>query len=198
MEFELNGANIVLLAEKHNISIVSKEWASQNDLINEKVVNFAHLPVASVIETDNFSLFVDEKNLRISLKIINDNNLNILPEMVVRYINKLPEIPYRAIGLNFLYSVEENQEELKKIFTINDEKLKNVFSGDYLFGGILKFDSKDFNITLTVQPKNSEETNYDFNFHYPSSNKDEIIEILKKYFETVDKAKMILGELLNE
>jgi hypothetical protein len=198
MELDLIEANIVLLAEQHNISIVSKEWLAQNDILTEAVVNFAHLPVASVIETGNFNFFVDLNNLRISLKNINKKNLDNLPKIAVKYVEKLPETPYKAVGFNFIYSVKENHEKLKDILVINDEKLLNVISSDYLFGGIIKFDFENFKVTLTLQPKNVEDTVCDFNFHFPSSNPKEIIEILQKYLITNEEAENVIGGLMND
>jgi len=198
MEFDLIGANIVLLADKHNISIVSKEWLSQNNIINDEVINFAHLPVASVVETNEYDFFVDERNLRISSKVINKDNLGNLSSMTIKYIKKLPEIPYTALGLNYIYNVKENQKKFKEIFMINDEKLKNVFQNDYIFGGIFKFDFDEYKVNLTLQPKNADEIICDFNFHFVSSNKDEIIKILENYLKTKNKAEKVLGGLIND
>ncbi|QUH22631.1 hypothetical protein HYG87_02030 [Methanobacterium alkalithermotolerans] len=197
MEFDLSAANIVVLAEKHNISIVSKEWLAQNSILDGEVVNFAHLPVASVIETNDYSFFVEEKSLRASLKSINNENLENLPIMIIEYIKKLPETPYRAIGLNFLYVIKENQEKIKEIIMLNDENLKNIFSDNYLFGGIFEFDFNNFKVTLTLKP-NNQEINCDFNFHFSSSDPNEIIKTLAKYCETNKYAEKILGELLND
>ena len=116
----------------------------------------------------------------------------------MKYVEKLPETPYKAVGFNFIYSVKENHEKLKDILVINDEKLLNVISSDYLFGGIIKFDFENFKVTLTLQPKNVEDTVCDFNFHFPSSNPKEIIEILQKYLITNEEAENVIGGLMND
>lgn len=199
MEFNLINANIVLLADKHNTSIVSKEWLIQNKILNEteKVINFTHLPVVSVVETNNFNLLVDEKNLRLSIKKVDENTLRILPNVVTKYIDKLPEIPYKALGLNYLFTINENQEKLKDFFMINDNKIKSLFPEEFLFGGIIKFKFENFIVTLTLQPNNDEEIQCDFNFHLSSSDKDLIINSLNYYSKTFKKTEDIIRGLID-
>ena len=70
MEISLIGANIVVLAENHNPSIISKDWLSQKGIIKDNVISFTHTPAFSVVETENFSFFVDPDRLQLTLKMI--------------------------------------------------------------------------------------------------------------------------------
>jgi len=195
MEHTLTGANIVVLAKNHNPSIVSKEWLIQNRIIEEKIIDFAHFPVISVIESDNFKLLVDQDRLQLSIKKISQENLKELAKIISKYINQLPETPYTAIGFNYLYTLKIGQKKLKNTFFTDDKRLIKIFSENYAFGGIIKFMFGDFMAKLTIRPKNNGEVIADFNFHFPSNKRNEIIEKLFEYPETKGRAEEILEGL---
>lgn len=195
MRFELIRANIVVLAKNHNPSIVSKEWLAQNKIIEEQIISFTHLPVLSVIDTDNFKLVVDEDRLQLSIKKISPDNLKALPQIILKHINQLPETPYKAIGFNYFYRVGIGQENLKDVLLINDKRLMEIFSENYAFGGIIKFQFMDFMVTLTSHPTSNREITGEFNFHFEANNRDEIIKKLYEYPDTKKRAEEILGGL---
>lgn len=197
MNFSLSGANIVILAENHNPTIVSKEWLVKNDILKEDVLNFAHIPVASMVETNNYNLVVDQENLQLAIKNINRENLDYLPKIITKYVDSLPETPYKAIGFNFIYEIQENDENLKDTFMINDAKLLDIFPENYLFGGIIKFPLEDFKVTLTIQSSESGNLIGNFNFHYPSGDINKIKEKLTEFIKILEKSEEILKRLLN-
>ena len=197
MAFSLVEANIVVLAKNHNPSIVSKEWLTQNKIIDEQILNFTHLPVVSVIETNNFNLTVDQNILQLRIKKISSENLKALPQIILEYMGKLPETPYTAIGFNYSYRLDVEAIKIKDILLINDKRLIEFFSEDYTFGGIITFTSGDFIVKLTIQPINHKEIKSDLNFHFASNKRDEIIKKLFEYQDTKRKADEILGGLFN-
>ncbi len=195
MEFPLIRANLVIVAKHHNPSIVSKEWLSRNKIIEEQIINFTHLPVVSVIETNNFSLAVDQDRLQLSAKKITPENLKTLPQIISKYIDRLPETPYTALGFNYHYRVEIGQKNLKNALLINDKRLTKIFSENYRFGGIIKFQFKDFVVTLTLPPITNREITGQFNFHFECSNRGEIARKLFQHPETKKRAEEILREV---
>ena len=112
--FSLIGASIVVLAENHNPSIVSKDWLTQNKIIEEEILNFTHLPVVSITETNNFNLFIDPNKLQLTIKKISSENLKALPQIISEYLGKLPETPYTAIGFNYSYRLETEGKKNKR------------------------------------------------------------------------------------
>lgn len=198
MTLSLIGANIVLLAKNHNPSIVSKEWLTQNKIITEQILDFTHLPVISVIDTNNFNLMVDQDRLQLSLKKVDQKNLETLPQIISKYIDQLPETPYTTIGFNYSYRLENVQKKLKDVFLINDKRLTEIFSEDYAFGGIIKFVFGDFGVTFTTDQIEDKEIRGGFNFHFKSSKRGEIIKKLSKHSETKKRSEKILGELFHD
>lgn len=195
MEFPLIRANLVVLAKNHNPSIVSKEWLTKNKIIEEQVTNFTHLPVVSVINTNNFSLVVDQERLMLSVKKINSDNLKTLPQIILKYINQLPETSYTAIGFNYHYRVEIGQKKLKDVLLINDKRLVEIFSENYTFGGIITFHFNDFVVTLTFRPISNTEIRAEFNFHFKCNNRDEMTKKLLEHPETKKRAEELLRGL---
>lgn len=194
----LIGLNIVLLANKHNPSIISKEWVKENGLINGQIVNFAHLPVAAIVEDLDYNLLVEESSLRITVKNIDESTKGNLPTIIQKYTEKLPEIPYTALGFNFLFKIDQNPENFKKVFIADDNKAKAIFSEDYSFGVTIKFNYIRYLVTAIIIPENDNETKIDFNFHSQINNIKEINQILNDYPKTLEKSKNILNELFKD
>lgn len=188
---ELIGTNIVLIANKHNPSIISKDWVKEKEIIEGEVINFAHLPVASIVEDLDYNLFVDEDTLRLTVKNLNSGLIENSPNIIQKYVHILPEIPYKALGFNFLFKIDENPEKLKEIFIADDDKSKEIFSHDYTFGGVFKFKYNEFLVTLSIMPE-KDEIKADFNFHFPSTGSQDILLVLEKHSEVFDKAQDVL------
>ena len=115
MEISLIGVNIVVLAKNHNPSIISKDWLSQKKIIKDNVISFTHTPAFSVVETENYSFYVDPDRLQLTLKNDIINRVDLLPEMILAYISALPEVPYLAVGFNFSYNLKTDDSALRKI-----------------------------------------------------------------------------------
>lgn len=194
MNVSLKSANIVVIAKNHNPSIISKEWLSQNKIIEEKVINFVHTPVFSVIETDNFNLIVDPDRLQVSVKKINSENINKLLEIVEKYTNQLPETPYTTLGFNYIYNVTSDKKNLKDLFSKNDKLFRSIFTEDYQIGGLINFDYGNFLVRAKLTQVN-EGLTVDFNFHLELKTPTNIKEGLQHYFDLKKKAEKILGEL---
>lgn len=197
MELSLGGANIVILAKNHNPTIVSKEWLTQKKIIGGDIVNFAHTPAFSVVETDIFGFIVDPERLQISVKKDIPENIENLPKVAKTYISELPETPYTAIGFNYLYEVITKQS-LKNILSPNDEKFKRLFSEDYQLGGNIRFRFEDFLVRINFKPVNDERIVADFNFHFNSEDIGEIIEKIEMYNTIKRKSEEILEGLFSD
>lgn len=196
MELLLTGANIVILAKNHNPSIVSKEWLIQKKIIEGDIINFAHTPAFSVVETDTFSFVEDPDRLQISVKNDIQNKIGMLSKMAKSYVSELPETPYTAIGFNYLYSISSEKDILKHIYSVDDDKFKKLFSENYQLGGIIKFNFNDFLVKTNLQP-NDNKIIADVNFHCDLKDVDELLDKIESCIETEHRSEEILEELFN-
>ncbi len=184
----LSGANIVIVANTHNPSIVSKEWAMEKGMITGSVINFIHTPTLSVIETNDLNIILDPERLQILAK--NVNTIDMLPKIAEIYIRNLPEIPYVAIGLNFTYQIIGGRIEN---VIVPSEKLKEVLPECNL-GAIIIFSYEKFIVTMTLRPADDKIV-ANFNFHSNIRKSQEALDRLKHYEEAKGKSKSILEVL---
>lgn len=197
MDISLIGANIVILAKNHNPSIISKEWLSQKKIIDDDFVNFTHTPAFSIVETEFYSLVVDPDRFQLAIKNDIQNKVDTLEQSVLTYIQALPEVPYSAIGFNFLYNLVAREDIIKEILHPSDEIFKELFSENYQLGGIIKFNSDGFLVTITLQPNNNE-IKADCNFHYLLGDLSEISDVIGKHKQMKETSERILEKLFSE
>lgn len=193
-DFALGTANIVILARNYNPSIVSKEWLYEKDIVRETVRNFVHTPVLSLIETERISIVIEEERLQISLKSISYENIDALPRIATEFVSALPETPYVGLGFNYHYRIPKANSQLEALFSPNDSKLKELFSEDYETGQQVFFRFKGFTVRMSATPKREEDEKLSigFNFHSDTPGAKKVIERLKLYANTKEKAEEIL------
>ena len=192
----LKTTNIVILARNHNPSIATKDWLIENGIIskNENITHFVHTPAFSVLETDVFSLTVDPDRLQIALKKLDNESMNYLLNITKGYIKNLPETPYKAIGINYLFTLSIDDKKLKELFAVKDKLYTKLFGNDYVIGGIIVFKYDKFLVRLQLK-KINEETIADFNYHLNSHDIKELIKNIEKYFDLKKQSEKILKEI---
>ena len=195
--FALSGANIVILARNYNPSIVSKEWLYQKNIIKDTVINFAHTPPFSLVETERISFVLDENRLQISLKTITPEGIELLPKIATEIVSCLPETPFVAAGFNYSYYLSKGSRRLETLFSPSDAKLKELFAEDYEIGGMVCFHFKEFIVTMSAPPVKGETTKVaiNFNFHSEARGANEVKKRLKLHPQTIERTEGILGGL---
>lgn len=193
-DFAMGKANIVILARNYNPSIVSKEWLYEKDIIRETVRNFVHTPVMSLIETESISIVIEQERLQISLKNINYENIDALPRIATEFVSALPETPYVGLGFNYHYGIPKENIQLEALFSPDNSKLKELFSEDYEIGQQVFFRFEGFTVRMSAAPKSGEDAKLSigFNFHADTPGAKKVIERLKLYANTKEKAEEIL------
>jgi len=197
MDLKLNGVNIVILAKNHNPSIISKEWLRDKKIIEGDITNFVHTPAFSVVETEIVSIVEDPDRLQISLKKDFPENVTRLQEIACRYIEQLPETPYTAIGINYLYSIYSEKNVMTRIYSVNEEKFSKLFPESYQLGSFIKFKYGDFLVRFSLQPEDSKII-ADINFHCEVQNTQGIRDGMERFPQTKGKAEEILEEFFGE
>ena len=192
-----NSANIVILASNYNPSIISKEWLYQKGILTWPVTNFVHTPVLSLLESEQYSLVVDEQRLQLVLKRPTEDGLTSLVSTVERFVKALPETPYRGVGINYLYNVTRDKCHLNNFLSPNVGKLRELFAPNYEIGVTLLFEFEKFVVNLTVSPPfpAEQQVRINFNFHSDVSNITEVERVLSLRVKTLDKAETIVRGL---
>jgi hypothetical protein len=192
-----DSANIVVLASNYNPSIVSKEWLSSKGIFTENVDNFMHTPVFTMVENEKFGLIVDEQRLQIIIKKITQENINSAGEIIERFIDILPETPYKALGLNYQYNIRDDSCKLKAILSTKPARIKAIFSDTFEIGAIIVFRFENFVTTCTISPSIEKEkpSKLAFNFHSNVANSKEIKVRISSRMSALKKAELIIQEL---
>lgn len=193
-----SSANIVILASNYNPSIVSKEWLYQKGIFTKTVRNFVHTPVFALVESENFSLVVDEERLQITVRKVTQDSLNALASIAEKFVDILPETPYKSIGLNYRYTFPREGYDLHAVLSPNDTKLTELLSSTYELGATIMFEFEKFIVTFTVLPSlvKEQQIRMSFNFHSNTANVGEVKERLSSQMRTLEKMETIIRGLL--
>jgi hypothetical protein len=195
-----DSANIVVLASNYNPSIVSKEWLLNKGIFVENIDNFMHTPVFSMVENEKYSLISDEQRLQIVIKKVTEENIIAAGEVVKRFVDVLPETPYKALGFNYQYNLRESSCNLAAILTPKTTKIKTIFTDNYQIGAIITFQFEKFLTTCTISPslKKEQPNKLAFNYHSNVSNAKEIKERISSLNIALKKSETIIQELCDK
>lgn len=217
MEKELKIQSIVVLAQSFNTTIFNPHWLLKHGFFKETEIQPESIFTQNLthVVTKKYNLLVVPEQLQFnagpeSTDFANDIRIILLP-----IINKLLEIPYKAIGINLNWLVKDEKKDIqtltKELFFNQQSRLFAAFeSGDPRFGAYL---SKDFNNTrlkLDIKPVHinlNDNTNTvitehilcNFNFHLdlnnPYSATEDLIQTIQAW-ETFKKESEKIIELL--
>lgn len=190
-------ASIVLLADSHNPTIVTKEWLAQKQVLAEIPVDFTHTPYFSSVETPSFMLYVDPQRLRVDVKSVNQESLSELPRVIEKYVEKLPEVPYSAVGFNSRWQVHDMPAPgmLISVFTGNPKLFTNVFGEQHNVGGIVLWQYDTFQVRMTANPAKANPS-IDFNYHLDIKVVDDVNKSLSRFDFCMTHANKTANDLL--
>lgn len=169
MEAKLRRADIVIIASAHNPSIMAPQWLKDESLILEDPSHFVHTPDLAIFESESYSLVVDHHRLQIAVKNQDTRSLESLANIISNYVKLLPHIPYKALGLNFIWAIEvDDGEELPKIeLNIDKSDLMSVFGGhEVSCGGIIYARKEPYMLKVVIEPQGGNALVHNFNYNY--------------------------------
>lgn len=184
MQLSWTGANVVLLAQSHNPSILSPGWIQQNHIIEEPPENFVHTPVFSLYLSSTFQLMVEQERFQLNLRVLSEANLQVLQGAASRYIQTLPHVPYKAVGLNLTWlATVERPEEEERLFFSGSERLRNAFpEGEVKVGTFLYNVVHGYRLRLLAEPRLQTKggLGLDFNYHFDVPSAEEALRALSR------------------
>jgi len=187
MERKLDRADIVILAEAHNPSILSPQWLKDNELITEKPDQFVHTPDFSFFNSKNYHLVVDRQRLQVTTKKTTKQLLEALKNFALNYCKILPHIPYKSIGMNFTWNVEAKLDESLPVIKNSIGKItdfKKMFKEFEINNGIIINVKKEKYLhKITIESFSKNNLIFRFNNHYnvEKLNNVEIIDLINNY-----------------
>jgi len=191
MEKILTRTDIVILASSHNPSIITPIWLYKEGLITSEPIHIIQNPGFSFLEYNNFTLTVDPERLQIVAKNKKSEVLESIVNFTDKYVTLLSHIPYRALGINFVW-IKKNitQEQIPNI-TIKpeiEEVVSSLLANHSLYFGNIVYAEKEpylLKVLIEQSQKPEHQIIYNFNFHHEISEKN------------IDFIKRIVNEYIN-
>lgn len=171
---------VVVTASQFNPSILNPVWLAKNGILNEngeyKPESVFAGPLTQVV-TDEYVLVMVAEQLHFIVLTPHDKQQAQIEDKLGKLIKKLPEIPYRAAGLNFNWHMipEANRvaAETRQLFAGRSDGIFARFAEpDARFGAYLSKDFFSFRMKVDVKPvlvdvdgRMEDRVQFGFNFH---------------------------------
>lgn len=190
--------SVVIVANTFNPSIFDKHWYVTKDIIEEGQIEAQPIaiPQFSQISTVDYIITVTLNQLQLQCK--NQEAFEaFVPSVLSRIVQKLPEIPYSALGFNFGFQCKGSEEEVKdlshKLFRHGNSEFIKEFQDDSFYGTFLvkKFEEARLTVEGRINELKEDKGNerhslsFNFNFHWNLSRGNEVKEML----DIIQKAK---------
>ena len=202
LNIQLAGGTIVILSSAHNPAVLTPEWLMDKLSIKEKPKQHVSTPAFAVFDSESISIIGDVERMQFGSKKLDKDSLVTFMNIVISYIEKFEHIPYKSLGLNFLWNVESAEgEELPNInVKFNDENKIPELLNDHevSFGTILRAKKDPYVLRAMIDRKGKNILNFDFNYHHDTNKMEskQIIEIIQKYIEYLENSQKIVESIL--
>ena len=213
LQKELKGQTVVILANTFNPSIFNQYWLVSKEFIPEGDIQPASVitPGITQIMTPGFHMLVVPDQLQFNYT--GDEKFpfqDSLRKTLKPMMEQLKEVPYRAVGLNYVWFVSEPEKSMpalsREMFCIDGAPLYRAFQAeDARFGSYLSRDFGTFRLKLDVKPVTIQENEskkeflqFAFNFHAdfdPQHGYRQLDESLNKWNECLKEASRIMDLL---
>lgn len=209
---KLSGSSCVVVADQHNPSILNPDW-----LVKTKIIHPEWKLADPSITTPLFArcsyvnkvqLILEPNKLTVDSITVDDNDLSDeLPQIVRKYVDSLPHIPYKQTGNNFRFSVGMHD-------VLSRLKNKLIQKGNWNADNIskiktvLQYFCKDYSINLTIESSDFKGENgtgegesaliLGFNYHRELTNSDSLISAIDKWRDDYEDAVARSGKIVEE
>lgn len=175
---------VVVLANKHNPSIATKDWLKARAIVDAEPDEFVHTPVLSILKYGNLELVVDEQRL-----VLTETGEDLSPaaspltEVARKYVEALPETPYTAAGLN-IHGLVPTSEGAEASRLLKDRFLspegfapQGCEPADVRMGITFRFPFKDAVCTFDLKPV-SNNIEAKLNYHVDEGGLESVLTVL--------------------
>ena len=213
LQKELKGQTVVILANSFNPSIFNQYWLVSKEFIPEGDIQPASVitPGITQIMTPGFHMLVVPDQLQFNYT--GDEKFpfqDSLQKTLKPMMEQLKEVPYRAIGLNYVWFVFDPKKSMpalsREMFCFGDAPLFRAFQAeDARFGSYLSRNFETFRVKLDIKPVMIQENEskkeflqFAFNFHADFDPKHcyrQLEESLNKWDKCLEEAFQIMDQL---
>lgn len=131
----LNKVSVVILSDSNNPRLINPDFLEINEIVpkgwNVKDV-IVTPPISRVLYENNYLIQVEEEKISFEVNNpISDKWKELLPTAATRFMEILPKVSYRSIGLNFHLSILTDNESDKFVCNnfLIDGDWKNIQGG---------------------------------------------------------------------
>lgn len=185
---ELIQETVVITAAQFNPSIVGEHWLISNGIVMDEDFQGARFftPVMAQFSTADAEVLLVESRLQVVLKGSDDEaKYAAIQGIAAGIVRKLPETPYKSIGLNFDWKyepLEAIRETSKRLFVNAESPIAQAFSSDdAAYGAYFSKDCLGFRLKLTILPVGKsvpEWVRFSFNCHADVSGTEDLLALL--------------------
>lgn len=206
----LVGQNIVVVTRNMNISQYSQLWFVDNKIFGRDEFDSSSSFSSGFIKIDNKDccLQIQPQGIRFHLKTDNQSkSYECIKKHLLCFIEKIGGIPIVAVGVNFLWRIDESSQNMKKmgeyLFGQADSLIYDYFNkSDSRLGAYFsqQFDEST-RLRLDIKPAKDNPNSQiefliaSFNYHWELSEKDNyktVLEHLKKWSEMKQNSQKVV------
>ena len=204
MESIIRIANVVIAARQFNPTIFDPIWLLDNGLATREELQagnaFTLTPPFVQFCAPAYILVVLPDQLQFTPQPLDDNSGRLIVEKVGRIVQLLPQTPYAAAGLNFVWHLIPEQAqfaEFSRAVFFQDNPLFAAFQqDDARFGGYLSRNTLGARLRLDVRPvrttpipEGPEALQFGFNYNVDIPRSPAAVEQVLRFLERRDEAK---------
>ena len=202
MSVQTHIANIVILANSHNPSILSAEWLDKYSIMPGATLKI-QVPDVSIMETNSINMIADQNRLQFVVKEFSEEGIKQCQIAAIKYFETLPHLPYQAIGYNFHYFLAERSLPLPINTKLADKDLAELLGVKLTSQGLLVYwqdQEAQCRLSLEAGQYKDKVPEIIFNFHFePISDCAEAKRHLEKftllYFRCRELANLLDSEM---
>lgn len=211
---EIKGLNIVLLTENLDTNFFDQYYMIKNGIYKPEEIHSRSIFIKGLakIESEDSILRISPSNIQFILKTSNvDEAYECIQRRFKRFVSSLPLIIVKAIGLNIVWRISDNELSLhdfcKQLFFKPDSRLYSIFdtknamftaylSMDYDDSTRLKLDFKPVKLPGLLYSEEILLASFNYNRNLDVATwRDQILEQLNKWTEIVNNSKEITCSL---
>lgn len=157
----LINATVVIVAKQFNPSIFSQLWLVRNGIVSEDEFlprDFVFSDAVAKVEGKSFGLLVVPPQLQFEPRVPEEQQSALVEEKVGGIVRALPHTPYAAVGLNFTYQLDPEDESFRdfsrRLFGVTGTHLFADFRevDDAVFGGYMSRNLEGCRLRLDAKP----------------------------------------------